>query len=359
MNWIESKVNVDKRIKQRITIDYENNHRDQCRNSWQENYTKLHHDMIETNQNKFIQFKCARVGWGNRVRDILFLFHFSVVTKRVFIINCDVPSPLEKYLEPRNIKWNYKINELELSVRRAYTIKLKKFKRPLNQRVFEDLLKYSVEDTPTLSGDRYHFFLESDIVKYDFLFGLSYPQMMGCSFYYLFKKSNMLQERLDEWREKLGFHENIVIGIHFREGDFHFHNIRNKRIEKKDIQFSFDCAEQVQMKVEKKYSTKKVIWFLAADSETMKKYVKEKYGNKVRHIDGPIEHVAHPSAGNEDAGHLSMFLDYFLLQESDYRLYTGPSSFDNAVDFITLGTENVGSSFYREARVCVMPPSLK
>jgi hypothetical protein len=150
-----------------------------------------------------------------------------------------------------------------------------------------------MEYDPGMVGNKYPFF--ASLLKYDLPVWPNIPQMLGCSFYYLFKKSDMLQKRLDEWKEKLGFNQNIVIGIHIRQGDsvFLHHNSQDKRFKNtKDIDTGFDCALQIQKEIEKKYKTDKIIWFLAADSEKMKTRAKQKYGDKVRSITGPIEHVA-------------------------------------------------------------------
>jgi hypothetical protein len=343
----------------RNTTDYEKGHKDMCKNSWQEDYTKLHQHLIETNKNKFYIVVCPGGGWGNRLRDLINSFHFAVVAKRAFVIYCDIPnSTLDRFLAPRYIKWNYKVNETQLTVRRQYKVKINDIKD--DPKIFEQMLNYSVEYNVLYEGNKNQYL--ANRLKYDLPVWPNLRQMMGCTFYYLFKKSDMLQKRLDEWKEKLGFNRNIVIGIHIRQGDSVFHhNMQDTRFKNtKDIDTGFECALQIQKEIEKKYKTDKIIWFLAADSERMKTRAKQKYGDKVRSITGPIEHVGHVTKGNEDAAHLSMFLDFFLLQDADYRLYPGPSTFDNAVDYITLGSQNAARTFSRgKAGQCVIPPSLK
>jgi hypothetical protein len=343
----------------RNTTDYEKGHKDMCKNSWQEDYTKLHQHLIETNNNKFYIVVCPGGGWGNRLRDLINSFHFAVVAKRAFVIYCDIPnSTLDRFLAPRYIKWNYKVNETQLTVRRQYKVKINDIKD--DPKIFEQMLNYSVEYNVLYEGNKNQYL--ANRLKYDLPVWPNLRQMMGCTFYYLFKKSDMLQKRLDEWKEKLGFNRNIVIGIHIRQGDSVFHhNMQDTRFKNtKDIDTGFECALQIQKEIEKKYKTDKIIWFLAADSEKMKTRAKQKYGDKVRSITGPIEHVGHVTKGNEDAAHLSMFLDFFLLQDADYRLYPGPSTFDNAVDYITLGSQNAARTFSRgKAGQCVIPPSLK
>jgi hypothetical protein len=204
-----------KRIENRPSnaTDYEKGHTDLCKNSWQEDYTKLHQHLIKTNKNKFDIFTCLGGGWGNRLRDLLTSFHFAVVAKRVFIINCNNPSPLDSFLAPRYIQWNYKVNETQLTVRRRYQVKLNDIENPSDPKIYEQMLNYSMEYDPGMVGKKYLFF--ASLLKYDLPVWPNIPQMLGCSFYYLFKKSDMLQKRLDEWKEKLGFNQNIVIGIQY------------------------------------------------------------------------------------------------------------------------------------------------
>jgi hypothetical protein len=76
-------------------------------------------------------------------------------------------------------------------------------------------------------------------------------------------------------------------------------------------------------------------------------------------ISGPIEHIGVSTKGNEDAGMFTMLLDYFLLQESDYRLYTSESSFDSAVSYITFGKNSAGRVYLeKDKRTCTFPITL-
>ena len=343
-------------------IDYEKGHNDLCKNSWQENYTKLHQYLVKTNQ-KFVVYKCRGKGWGNRVPEMLLYFHFAVIAKRAFLLDCNNPSPVTNFLLPRNIKWNHPVNRRLVTIRYRSKVVLDNITDSSDPKVFDQLLKYDAEYNPNLVGNR--FGVASKVVKYDLSVWPNERQVMGCNFYYLFKKSDMLQKRLNEWKEELGFNENIVIGIHIREGDIIFYNnTRDKRFKnEEDIDFSFICAQQIQKAIETKYNTDKVIWFLAADSAKRKDIAKQKYGSKVRFITGPVIHVNIAKRGEEmrQLGHLSMFLDFFLLQEADYRLYTSHSSFDVVIDTITLGTNHSSRTMPTEKDKpnCVIPPSLK
>lgn len=341
-----------------IATDFEKGHKELCKNSWQDEYTKLHNHLLATNQNKFLVVTCSAGGWGNRLRELLCVFHLAVITKRAIIIDCNQPVPLDKYLPPRYVKWNYKVNETGLSIRHGYVIDFNEIKNITDTKV-EKLLNYSVESNPGLRGSFY--IALANLIKYDLPIWPNVPQMLGCDFYYLFKKSDVLENRLRQLKAELGFIDNIVLGIHIREGDSVFHhNKGDKRYKNaEDIQNAFNCATKVENKIKEKYNTTKIIWFLAADSDKRKTYAKEKYGNKVKYVDGPIEHIGHPMKGNEDAGQLTMLLDYFLMQESDFKLYTSPSTFDDAVEYISLGKPSVIQLFYRNQLSCKIPKYLE
>lgn len=337
-----------------VATDFEKGHKERCKNSWQEDYTKLHNNLLETNQNKFVVVSCSKAGWGNRLRVLLCVFHFAVITKRAIIIDCKRPTPLDKYLPPRHVRWNYSVSYNGLSIRRGYRVNLHEIKN-INDPKLLKMLNYSVEFNPALRGGPY---IElANLLPYDLPSWPNVNQMMGCDFYYLFKKSDVLENRLQELKAKLGFNDNIVLGIHVREGDSVFHhNQRDKRFKSNnDIQTVFDCATKIEKEINERYNTSKVIWFLAADSDKLRSDTKEKYGNKVKYVDGPIEHIGHPTKGNEDVGQLTMLLDFFLLQQSDFKLYTSPSTFDSAIDYISLGKRNIIRLRHRGQPSCKLP----
>lgn len=353
-------INQHRERASRVTkIDYEKGHKELCRNTWQEGYTKLHHSLLQTKQNKFIIYTCREGGWGNRVRELLDIFHFAVITNRAFILFCNKPSPLERYLVPRNVQWNHKVNKTHFKDRFRNKIILSDVKDPSDPLQIDEMLN-SLAKYPTYMGREHRFLVDN--LRYDLKVWPNLSQMNGCSFYYLFQKSKIFQKRLNEWKKRLGFHKNIVLAIHFRLGDsvaFKLNYSSDKRFQDKhDIDIRFECAVTIQKKIEKIFHTRNVVWFLAADSEKMKADAMEKYGKKVRCITGPIQHIAHPRKGNEDAALMSMFLDYFLLQEADYRFYATRSSLNNAVDFITLGKKNAGRFSDTNKHECILPPSL-
>ena len=192
-----------------------------CQGKWQVNYSELHRNILE-NSKRFLIFKCSKAGWANRIRALLSSFHLAVVAKRAFIIDCQRPSPLERYLAPNFIKWNFAINSAGLSVR---------YQNPGTRSLgsswkdtdFDVYFNHSVE----VIHNFHHIFYEK--LKANPKYNLPPLQnrylLLGCSFHFLFRKSEYVENNLKQERENLGFNENIVIGIHIGRGDTAFsHN---------------------------------------------------------------------------------------------------------------------------------------
>lgn len=338
--------------------NYDKTFEESCRGPWQINYQKLHEDVLRTKKG-ILLFRCPTFsGWGNRIRALLSSFHLAVISKRAFIIDCPKPSPLEKYLEPNFIKWNYQINTTDMSFRsRHYDIS--PFATFWKYNNFEIDFNHSVEEIYNYGRE---FYLRHN-PKYYLPTWRQEHMYFGCCFHFLFKKTKRLENRMAQAKEQLGFDRNIVLGIHIRRGDvfFHHHSSRDVRIHKvENAQYHFDCAEMIDQRIQKLYKTKKIIWFFASDCVEIKKYAEERYPNRIKQLHGKIEHTSWPREGNEDAGHMSMFLDYFLLQQSDFRLFTTASSFSNAVSMLTEGPYSHGRSTYKNnITKCDFPRSLK
>lgn len=323
-------------------VDYKKRHEKLCQNSWEKQYTKLHHEIIEKQQNKFLIYTCSGAGWGNRIRRILPMFYLAVITKRAFIIECDKPISLDRYIPPAHAQWNYKVNKTGLSVRHGYAA-FRNVKNQTDPKEYENDLTYNVEYNARVQGPLTH--RMATLLK----FSLPNVPFYGCAFYYLFRKSHDLESRFSSYKAKVGFHDNFVIGIHIREGD------RRERYKPGDIDKTCKCAEDVEKIFSKKYNTTKIIWFLAADFNDTKTSIIEKYGKKVKYIEGPIEHVGHPRRGYADIGQLNMFLDIFLLQETDFNIYGHTSTFDHAVEAISPGKQSLSLAKRGMAYACTIP----
>ena len=84
-----------------------------CGTGWQENYRKLHANILSKHlEKKYLVYLCPGTrqgccGYGNRLRAVVSLFYLSVLTDRAFLIDWRAPEPIENYLKPRYIQWNY------------------------------------------------------------------------------------------------------------------------------------------------------------------------------------------------------------------------------------------------------------
>ena len=344
-------------------IDYEELSKEVCKNSWEDEYTKIHRDIIEKKQNRFLFFQCGKGGWGNHIQNMLHSFQVAVITRRAYIDICEIPVATDVFLKPRNVKWNYKVNQTGLTVGKEFLFTNENVKDPSNPKLFERLLTHAIEYQP-----RFFRFVHldlSNLIRFNNRTFSEVHQRLGCCFYYLFKKSDILQKHLDAWKSELGFNDNIVLGIHVRHGDYVFNpryagaDVRLQN-DTKQYDFLFGCAGQIERKISEKFRTKRILWYLATDRNALKGYAKNKYGSKVKYITGRAEHIGWPTKGNEEAAQLAMFLDFFLLQESDYRFYPSQSGFHNSIDYLTFGTNDVATVKWNEEKnECVFPDSLK
>ena len=312
-----------------------------CKNSWEEDYSKLHRHLIQAKRNRFLIYQCTKDRWSNQVDNLLKTFHLAVITKRAFIFKCDSSLPLNGYLTPAQIKWNYNVNETGLTVRKR--LPRGGIKNIHDLKNFSEMLNYSVEYAPSLEKISPEVFLK--FLGYNVTASTdNYRKIMGCTIRYLFKKSDILQQKLDEWKEKLDFNGNIVIAIGTSSE-------WGKRIViYNDIDFSFKCAKIIEGKVEEKYRTKKIIWFIDTDDELITKYSKRKLGSKVRQITGSIDAMN----GSKEDAQFKMFLNFFLFQDANYVIRPPVSSvYEKAhhtnIEHTTSFTE----------RTCTIPSSLK
>ena len=291
----------------------------------------------------------------------------AVVTKRAFIIDCRIPTPLQEYLIPNYIKWNYTINTKFLSVRKqSNDAERLGSKGALRETDFQSYFNHSIEILHR-SHDEFYKHLPKN-PKYNLPQWRSRDMLLGCTFNFLFKRSERLEHRLKNAKKELGFDKNIVLGIHIRIGDNAAFNGAGSRYDLRvgkieDTSHFFNCAEKIDELIQRKYKTKKVIWFLASDSMEVKVYAAKKYPQKIKQLYGEIQHIGWPQKGMGDVGYISMFLDLFLLAHSDFRLFTRGngtiSSFIDAVTVASQGSHTAGEAMYKNnVSACRIPHEL-
>jgi len=225
-----------------------------CGTGWQEKYRKLHADILsKRSEEKYLVYLCPGTrqgccGYGNRLRAVVSLFYLSLLTDRAFLIDWRAPEPIENYLTPRNIQWNYSepIDVCTgLQIRKHYWGTTKTdireaegwiiqdsshFKKWLTTTDLEKYFDWPVEEITTI-----WYFAEGGITLNPYLLKRAKElgikplisntpkyNLIGCAFDFLFSKSDAVASRLEEMRKQLQFDAGPVIGIHIRTGDDQF-----------------------------------------------------------------------------------------------------------------------------------------
>ena len=109
---------------------------------------KLHKDILQSRRpRRFIVFSCTLegykcAGYGNRLGGIASILFLSIVTQRAFLIEWDQEVPLDMYLVPKAVEWNYSTENIkDLDTRVHYLGKRNHFKKRRNDVVHQWKMK--------------------------------------------------------------------------------------------------------------------------------------------------------------------------------------------------------------------------
>lgn len=352
-----------------------------CGQKWQENYKRLHRDVLESRQpQKFLVFTCkekgyACAGYGNRLDGITSLLFLSILTKRAFLIEWNVNEelPLEFYLTPKSIAWNYSLKELgKLNTRRH--LWAKRIKPRTNRTDVLKIADTKKEFTAWVQKTNFQTYFDRPIEKVvgtwyfaehlwknKFLkesaleLGISSDRfnrsLVGCAFDFLFQKSPELQARLDAAKISLDLTRRAPkLGLHIRMGDMSMGmGPTYNDVNYKDF---FGCAHALSQALARLnpgvFKENDVRWFLATDDTEVKKYALKNYAVNVvtqtitpQHIKG-LHNLKHSESAE------SMFdiiVDHFLLSECDFLILSDTSTF---------GRTAAGIMFHSKATIMEM-----
>ena len=334
-----------------------------CGQKWQENYKKLHRDILESRRRRqFLVFTCKQKrfpcsGYGNRLGAITSLLFLSILTQRAFLIEWDVGVhvPLEVYLEPKAIAWNYSMENLNALETRTHFWGLKRrsnrtdvlkvadtqsdFVAWLQQTDFQTYFDRPVEKVVGM----WHFtknLCENKFLKQFVLdLGINSERpnysLVGCAFDFLFQKSRKLQARLDVAKNSLDLTgQGPKLGLHVRMGDISMGKSL-RRYNNIDFKYFFDCAQALSDALARKnqrlFKKKDIRWFLATDDKEVKEYALKNYpANAVTLMIAP-QHIKEverlPQSASVVEGMYDIMVDHFLLSECDFLILSKSSSF--------------------------------
>ena len=334
-----------------------------CDGGWQQRYSDLHKRILNgTAEPKFLIYNCevrGCGGYGNRLFGLISLLYLAVLTDRAFLINWQRPKPLETYLQPRNIQWNFDIGYKEkLNTSFFWWSSGGKRNKPgtkwfvLSER--DKLVDWFERIDFSRAFDKPAVVITSiwntmDLIERNRLLRQRVRQLgivpllrgntgywgMGCGFEYLFKKTGLLERKLEHSRNALQLgQEHFVIGLHIRTGDRS--SFDAEQFDKETNRY-LKCFLANAERVGQYYQNAQLIssnisWFLATDNIKLKAFVM-KHMKKYHTLPLKPRHIAREARRHgtlNDDGLLDVFADHFMLSTCNFLLLSARSTFGSS-----------------------------
>ena len=358
-----------------------------CGNEWQERYARLHKNGLKSwkseKKGRFLVYSCKKKeckgGYGNRMRALASLFYLAILTDRVFLIDWETPTSLDKYLETERISWNYRLGETTETFR-VNSWQKERFpvvRKLVAEQNMDQYFNNTVEVVKYFISTLFKEIQQNPILRLkaiDLGFPLSildsHVHSMGCAFRFLFRLNHDLKEELEETSSMMGYNEHVMLSIYVRTGDLNTfrrksNDLRLPRSKFKDV---FSCARLIQFAIQKKFNTTNIAWFLATDSWDLKNYAELRYPH-TRQYRGLIEHIEISTLKNrKDALHdprnppgdgmRTIMLELYLMAKSDFYLHFG-GSFGDAASALALAPSSYYGTLKKPSFKCIMPKILR
>ena len=279
--------------------------------------------------------------------------------------------PLDTYLVPKGIEWNYSTGNIkDLDTRIHYLGKRNHFKKRRSDVLYRwnmksdfvswlrqtDIQTYFDRPVEKVVSNWYFAdfllenpFLEQNVRELGIRWERSRYSLIGCAFDFLFQKSRELETRLDAARLSLGLASQVPkLGLQIRMGDLSFGqgSLQNNHIDYKDF---FDCAQAfAEALARRRVDTVRetVKWFLATDDTVVKRYALKNYPvNAVTQNITPrhINSLSRRTNSENIEGMFGVVIDHFLLSECDF-LILSRSTFGKTAAALFFHSE--GTSIY-------------
>ena len=289
---------------------------------------------------KVLSYDCAGNncgGLGNQIRGLLSVFWLALLTNRTFVINWHRPGKLKDYVEPNLINWNvppFRFGKFHKTYWGHYRKKgaYDGSWAPKQNWTSKDDVENLLHPLQSIGTNKFiHGFIRSNPLMKKLTKELDIPrtkrEMFGCAFHFLFKKTNFMEKALDEARRSIS-RKSPLLGIHVRTNDQPFGYGARKPTRTHNVRKVFICAMLLNSLIRKiNGTTRNLTWFLAADDKAVKEMAKTSFPFQIVTLNLEPKHSGH--AATSGTIMRDVFLDIFLLSESDYLLLSPRSSFSN------------------------------
>lgn len=330
---------------------YEQRKEARCGHNWQKSYKKLHQDILQARRpQKFIVFTCKEEGYGcggygNRLGGITSLLFLSILTQRALLIDWDHGAPLERFLVPKGVQWNYSMENLKhFDSRIHYLGKKEHFKKTRSDvlKPWKTKLDFQAWLRQADLSSYFDHPVEKIVSNWNFANALlekpfleknvnelprkTNNSLVGCAFDFLFLKSKELETRLSAARHSLGLTKKVLkVGFHIRMGDVALH--RGSNSNNLNYRAFFRCAQNLRDTLAQQTTgfQTDIKLFLATDDKDVKQYALMNYASDVVTLDIIPHHITslrgrkHRPSGPVE-GIFNVMLDHFLLSECDFLI---------------------------------------
>ncbi|RMX50174.1 hypothetical protein pdam_00004825 [Pocillopora damicornis] len=226
---------------------YEQRKEARCGHNWQKSYKKLHQDILQARRpQKFIVFTCKEEGYGcggygNRLGGITSLLFLSILTQRALLIDWDHGAPLERFLVPKGVQWNYSMENLKhFDSRIHYLGKKEHFKKTRSDvlKPWKTKLDFQAWLRQADLSSYFDHPVEKIVSNWNFANALLEKP-------FLEKNSKELETRLSAARHSLGLTKKVLkVGFHIRMGDVALH--RGSNSNNLNYRAFFRCAQNLR-----------------------------------------------------------------------------------------------------------------
>jgi len=268
-------------------------------------YAEYHSRVVSGKEKrKYLKYYCDKNlcgGFGNRIEAIAVGLIMSMLSERIFLFEfSDLPFDFHKFLAPNKINWGLKVK-----LKNAKSFNLMNGHR-VNEHwsQVEDVLLNSEDDiilTTNVGMDMYMLnfgekllnkFLSMKVSSFH-----SYVALYGCVMRYLFRHNPVITDSVLHEQRSLDLKTGQYVAIHIRMWEnFPDHHFPSKDYWKPYL----ECAIRTAKNYTAKYCTGTCPVYVTTDTEKVKQYAIDQYGDNVKtstvyelHIDHPRLHVPH------------------------------------------------------------------
>nr|CAG8601412.1 5690_t:CDS:2 [Entrophospora candida] len=290
--------------------------------SWQEDYTKLHNEIINGSAaQRYAAYVCdAKMNCGglaDRILGMASTFLFALLTDRAFLADWQVPLPLDAIFESPNIDWSYDSFDPSYVIKDLDTTEI-------------NIIDYDSQDldyyfphtnwTTRYPGPFIKFYTNQGLIQRTFdskyyssklkEIGLEPHTAFGCIVDYLFRPVPPALSFITQYTALFALPNIFSVGIHIRTGD-----VYEQTLSLQDYSHFFSCADQIT----RTYAppNKKVIYYLVTDSIKLREEAYSKFNHVI--ISGFSIDPGHDYYDHAD-GVNNAIVENWILSKTDYRV---------------------------------------